>query len=488
MKTLRRITAVSIGTALSLLATAGAAGAAEAPTLKPGELVYIDVYRQKDLTTSTEVSPSGTVSLPYIGNVSVEGLSEAEAADRVARALTAILKNPRVTVSRTAGAAPSVMPRTEQMRTELVPLENSSAEVIFNALAGVSSAGGSVNFDPDTNTLIMTDTPSALQNMLAVVRELDQMQSQLTQVHIEARIADVQSGALKELGVRWFVKGDHASGGYYPNQRQDARVNTARGADALGNERIQSGNNGANTGTGRRFIDEGRFDRRTQIPIQVPLPGQMFFGYLNAGIDLGILLDALVADSKAELLATPYIRTVNNKPAAIRMVEEFPYTELSTAGLSTVANVRFIEVGITLDVTPHVRRDPDGDAYVQLELEPEVSTATGVSNGVPVRSVRSSHSIANVRDGQTLVIGGIVQSDVRDTVQKVPGLGDLPLLGRLFKHKEKSKEGRELMIFVTPTLYDRPEAITWDRSLSLTELAPEGLAPLSEARAETRKD
>jgi type IV pilus assembly protein PilQ len=476
---------------MTLLAVLAAGGAVAEGGLEAGDLVHVRVHRQPDLSTSVSVDGNGAVEIPYVGRVNVRGLSEEEAGARVQEALKAILKNPRVSLSRNAALqGPGASFRSEGMQTKLVPLSNSSAEGLNTALAGMASEGGSVSFDPNTNTLILTDTPSALQEMLAVVHELDQMQSQVAQIHIETKIAEVESGAIKELGVKWFTQGDHLGGGFNTPNRQDTRVDAARGGyDPLFNERIDS-DNGRNTGgAGRRFLDEGNWDRRLQIPLMLAAPGQMYLGYLNEGIDLGVMIDALVGDNQAELLAAPYIRTVNHKSAQIKMVEEYPFTELGTAGLSTVANVRFIDVGITLDVTPHVRRDPDGVPYVQLEMEPEVSTATGLSNGVPIRSVRSSRSVANVRNGQTLAIGGILQNDVRNVEQKVPGIGNMPVLGRLFRHTERSKGARELMIFVTPTIYERPENATWERTLNLKEVAAgsDFLAGL-ESRAEQRKD
>jgi len=201
------------------------------------------------------------------------------------------------------------------------------------------------------------------------------------------------------------------------------------------------------------------------------------------------MIDALVADNKAQMLATPYIRTVNNKPAQIKMTEEFPYSEMGSAGLNTFASTRFLDIGIVLDVTPHVRQDPSGATYVQLELNPEVSSVSGMANGIPVRSVRSSHSVANVVDGQTLVIGGIIQSNARDVIQKVPGLGSVPLLGNLFKRKEKSKEDTELMIFVTPTVFEKPSDVAWDRTMNLPAVTQNGspLYPL-EPNREQRKE
>jgi type II secretory pathway component GspD/PulD (secretin) len=487
---MHRVILALLATTMALCGTAFA----QENAIQPGDVVYVSVFRHDDLSASMTVDGNGMIAMPYVGNINIGGATPEAAARMVEDGLSAILKSPRVTISR--GPAPAAAatlggaPRTREMRTEVVQVTNARAESIYAALSGMATQGGSISFDEDTNSVIITDEPGTLANMLDVVAQLDGLESQITQVHIETKIAEVESTAIKEVGLRWFVQGDHAGGGYTPNARQDARVNSARTfSDPLFNERLDTNTgNGRNTGVSRRFIDEARFDRRMQIPIQTASPGQMFLGYLNQGIDLGVMLDALVADNKADLLASPYIRTVNHKKASILMTEQFPYSEIGSAGLSTVTRTEFLDVGITLDVTPHVRADPDGVTYVQLELEPEVSTATGMANGVPIRSVRSSTSIANVRDGQTLVIGGIVQSDSRDVIQKVPGLGDVPVVGMLFRHKEKSATARELMIFVTPRVYARPEAASWGRVETLAEAMSTDLISSLESRADQKKE
>jgi type II secretory pathway component GspD/PulD (secretin) len=460
-------------------------------TLNPGDLVFINVHRQPELSTTTQLDGNGNVEVPYIGQVTLKGLSLDDASARVSMGLKSILKNPKVTVSRSTGGGelPSGYVRTASMQTQVVSLNNADAGVLQDALLGMSSGGGSVSYDPNTNSMILTDEPAVIQNMLSVIRELDQMESQISQVLIEAKIVEVETAAAKELGIRWFVQGDEAVGGYSPAPRQDALLNSIRQfSNGNANEFVGGANRTGSSAT-RRYIDEGNFDRRLQVPLQVGTAGQMFFGYMNSGIDLGVMLDALVADDKAEMLASPYIGTVNHKPASIRMVEEFPYSELGTAGFSSVANTRFLEIGITLDVVPHVRRDPDGERYILVELKPEVSTAVGVSNGVPIRAVRSSDSQRIVRDGQSLVIGGIVMADNHTVIQKMPGLGNLPIFGSLFRHKERSKTSRELMIFVTPTIHDKPENMRWERSLELKDFGHDDafLAAL-ESRAEVRKE
>jgi len=385
--------------------------------------------------------------------------------------------------------------RTEEMRTELLPLQNSNAETLRTALDGMTTEGGSISHDETTNTLIITDTPTTIQNMLSIISRLDQMQSQLQQVRIEAKIAEVKVGALKELGVRWFVQGNEVGAGYYPMPSQDVGINSLKGqaASPLNNEIINNDNGGAGDALSnitRRFLDDPDFDRRVNIPLQIPKTGQLFLGLLNEHIDLGLMIDALVADNNAELLANPNILTVNHKEAEIKMIDEFPYTEFGTE-VSGRANfsTRFLDLGIKMVVTPHVHRDDKGP-YVKLEFKPEVSFPSGSNNGVPIRSVRSYTGESNVRDGQTLVVGGIYRNDLRNIEQKVPGLGSVPVLGKLFKHTEKARSQTELMVFLTPTVHDTPESVTWDRMLDVTAkseiVGPAIGVPVS--RNEARRD
>lgn len=451
------------------------AGGAEdkARPLEAGEMVFVDVYRHAELSTTVQVDTAGNIMLPQnLGNVHLAGLTENEASAAVSKAYFRILKNPRVTVSRSGTATGGYGGyRTENMQTEIIPLNNANAETLSASLQGVTSEGGAIGFDSDTNSIIITDTPAALQNVIGVVKRLDTMRTQLTQVRIEAKLAEVQVGAMKELGVRWFAQGDHALGGYYPMPNQDINLNAMKGsaANPINNESVGSnyGSGSGSSGAGRRFIDEGNLDRRLQVPVQVAKVGQMLVGYNNSGIDLGALLDALVADNRAEMLANPYLVTVNHKPADIGMVEEFPYTEYGTEGLRSSYSTRFMDLGIKLTVTPHVLQDDTEEAYVKLELAPEVSFATGSNNGVPVRAVRNYNGEANVRDGQTFVIGGIYKNDVHDVDQRVPGLGKIPMVGKLFKHTEKVKTKTELMVFVTPTIHETPESVTWDKMIDL---------------------
>lgn len=478
---------------LASISTSFIAGAqAEAP-LVAGDLVFVDVHRRAELSTTTQVDANGNITLPYVGNVNVAGLTEKDASERVTEALKGILRHPRVTVSR--GGLPTKVEggRTEAMTTQVITLNNSSAASLYEALQGMTSPGGNIGFDANTNTLVITDTPSAVKNMLAVIAQLDQMETQLTQVRIETKIAEVDEGAMKELGIRWFARGDEATGGYYPTPLQDPNIASLLGSTSpLANEEV-GGAGGTRTGTaystGRRYVEEGNFDRRLVVPVHVPTTGQMFFGLLKPDLDVGALLDALVADNKAQTMATPWIVAVNHRPAHIKMADEWPYSASTTQSFVSTTSTGFLDVGIKLDVTPHVYRDEEG-VYVQLDLKPEVSFYKGMNQGVPIRAVRSSETTTNVRDGQTLVIGGIVLNEDRNVESRVPGLGKMPVVGALFRHKERAKERKELMVFVTPTVHETPDSITWDKMLNLSiATEPQGqTVPSRETRRETRKD
>jgi len=464
---------------------------AETARIRPGDVLYVEVYRVPEMTRAYLVGEDGAIRLPYISPVPVGGMDPGTAAGTIAKALEPILRSPKVTVSRSdVGLVSDVLGRTAEMRLEIIPLRNANAQSIADALEGMTTPGGSVSADPDTNSLLLTDTPEAIKNMMGVAARLDQMQSQVTQVRIETKVAEVRVGALKEIGVRWFAQGDNASGGFFPPPNMLPGINSRTGGfGPQANEFVNRNDGGQfNSGTEREFVGDS-FDRRLNIPVQVPLPGQAFLGYMNAGLDIGAMIDALVTDQNAELLANPTILTVNHKPAEIKMVDEFPYTEFGTEinGASNFS-VKFMEMGIVLNVTPHVYQDSVG-SYVKLDLRPEVSFPTGIVNGVPIRSLRSSQTIANVRDGQTLIVGGILTEDEQDVVTKVAGVGSLPIVGALFRTKEKAKYRTELMIFVTPTVHRRPEEITWDQLIDVAEGISEAeLAPGGLKRQEARKE
>lgn len=190
--------------------------------------------------------------------------------------------------------------------------------------------------------------------------------------------------------------------------------------------------------------------------------GLLRYGIINDHINIDFALHATQEDIRAKLLANPRIMVLDNEQAEIKIIEEIPYQELteSSAG-GSIGTTAFREVGVELRVTPHLTRE----GLIRMVLNPKfsvrtgdvqiVGSATGVSPQ-PIIATREQVTTALVRDGQTVVIGGLKKQDVTQQINKVPLLGDIPLLGELFKFQGESTVNSELVIFITPKLVIEP--------------------------------
>ncbi|MBN2377627.1 MAG: type II secretion system secretin GspD [Sedimentisphaerales bacterium] len=179
--------------------------------------------------------------------------------------------------------------------------------------------------------------------------------------------------------------------------------------------------------------------------------------------DFDVILRALETQGKLNILSRPYILTSNNQAATITVGEEVPFirnTRITETG-QTINTIEYEDIGIILEVTPSI--NPDG--LVIMDVKPEISTTTAntvpISEGVnaAVFAKRSAESRVAIRDGQTIVIGGLVQDREVESVDKVPLLGDIPLLGLLFQRKQTEKQKTELLIFMTPHVAMRDEEL-----------------------------
>ena len=179
--------------------------------------------------------------------------------------------------------------------------------------------------------------------------------------------------------------------------------------------------------------------------------------------DVTATLRALDAVGKLDILSRPYILTSDNQPATITVGQEVPFirqTRTTETG-QTINTIEYEDIGIILKVTPHI--NPDG--LVIMDIAPEISTVTAVtvpiSEGVeaPVYAKRSAESRVGILDGQTIVIGGLVEDQKTEDVSKIPLLGDIPLLGRLFSRTVKKTGKTELLIFLTPHVAPEAEAL-----------------------------
>jgi general secretion pathway protein D len=286
--------------------------------------------------------------------------------------------------------------------------------------------GAIIQADPDTNALIITADPNTLLNLKAVIRQLDIRRAQ---VLIEAIIAEITSDLNKEVGVGAAVDGSQSSSNTVPIGLSNLA--------GIGN--ILSGLAGGSTGVG------------TAIGSGLTLAGGRT---LSNGTRYALLLHALASNSATNILSTPSIVTLDNAEAEIVVGKNLPFitgqfTNAAATGSNPFQTIQRQDVGLTLKVTPQVN---EGDT-VKLDLEQETSSVDSISEtSGPTTRKRSIKTSVLVDDGGILVLGGLIEENANDTVTKVPLLGDIPLLGKLFTSESTTKSKQNLMVFLRPSI------------------------------------
>ena len=311
--------------------------------------------------------------------------------------------------------------------------------------AGLLSERGSVTIDERTNTLLVNDTAERIDEIRNLVAELDRP---VRQVLIESRIVIARHDFNHQLGVRFGVTG----------ARQDSRGNlysTSSSSAAL--EQINQGAiANRREGRGATPLPMPSVGERLNVNLPVTSPsGSLGFSLLAADFLLDLELSALESEGRGEVISTPRVITANQAEAFIQQGVEIPY-EARQAGVGAGAiNVEFKEAVLELRVTPLIT--PDN--RVQLSLNVKQDTVGEIFNNIPSIDTRELGTRVLVENGQTVVLGGIYQEERNYTATKVPVLGDVPIMGRLFRQRGTSDEKRELLIFVTPQILDDRVAV-----------------------------
>jgi type IV pilus secretin PilQ/predicted competence protein len=312
---------------------------------------------------------------------------------------------------------------------------------------GFLSPQGSVKADKRTNTLIIQDVRNNLEEIEQLIKELD---SPTPQVLIEARVVQAQTTFARSLGVQW--------GGSY-NQ-------TAGGKWAWG----LTGNN-PSAAPGWGFSPGGTTPTGGVIvPSNISMPSNFIVNFPASvantsvggmGISFGKLTGSLVnldlrlqlgeTDGQTKVIARPKLATLDNTKAHIKQGELIPYETTSQAG----TQVQFIDAVLLLEVTPHVTPDGSIKMSVKVTRDARGSFRTQI-NQVPSVDKREASTEVLVKDGETIVIGGIYEAETQETTQGIPWLMRLPVLGWLFKNEDTLNVRRELLIFITPTILQGP--------------------------------
>ncbi|MEN9705929.1 MAG: hypothetical protein RLZZ393_1808 [Pseudomonadota bacterium] len=305
------------------------------------------------------------------------------------------------------------------------------------------SSRGSVTVDERTNTLLLQDTADSIANIRQLVGTLD---VPVRQVLIEARIVVVSEDFSRDLGVRTGITAMRRNGsnGLMSTSGTAVANDTILGS-ALSNVQSSGSPYPVTVPTGSTASS------RYNVNLPAPSPaGSLAFMVLGSDYIVDLELSAAQSEGRGEVISSPRIITANQKEAVISQGTEIPYQQSASSGAATV---QFKEAVLSLRVTPLIT--PDNRLILDLSVKKDsVGKVIVTSGGVNVPSIDTSTLTTSVLvgDGQTVVLGGILQTERRDSEKKVPGLGDVPLLGGLFRSSSKVNNKGELLIFVTPKI------------------------------------
>ncbi|MDH4239397.1 MAG: secretin and TonB N-terminal domain-containing protein [Phycisphaerae bacterium] len=284
------------------------------------------------------------------------------------------------------------------------------------------SQRGSIAASNSTSNIIVTDTESRIKAIDTFIAEIDRITPQIL---VEARIYDITASDKLDLGIEWWVNRQSYwdADGLPTTNRQPYIQSTYAGA----------------------------VDKTANASV-----GLLNFGIWNKDLDIDATIRAEQEDINAKLLANPRILVLDNEEAIIDIVQEYPYVERTITGNTVTETVRFKPIGTMLKVTPHVTRD----GMLRLRIQPEFGVKVGdvalTGGAVPVVDTRKVDTIALVEHGQTVVIGGLRKKNVTQQTNKVPLLGDIPILGLLFRFEGEDAANSELVVFITPRIIEQP--------------------------------
>lgn len=341
---------------------------------------------------------------------------------------------------------------------ELEPLVAEYVQVNYakaSDLAALISGGGgnallsdrgSVGVDERTNTLLLQDTIDRISSIRQLVAKLD---IPVRQVLIEARIVIVRDDFSRDLGIRWGATIVKQSGGGLVTTSGRATATNSIVNDAADN--INS--------TGQPFpVGIPALDDRFNINLPIASPaGSFALAILDDDFLIDLELSALQAEGRGEVISSPRVITANQKEANIRQGVEIPYQQSASSGATTT---QFKSAVLSLTVTPQITPD---DRIIMDLLVTKDSIGEIVTNerggSVPSIDTRSIETQVLVNNGQTVVLGGIYETEEAETITKVPFLGDIPFLGVLFRSSRVSTQKSELLIFITPKILKEGSSI-----------------------------
>ena len=291
------------------------------------------------------------------------------------------------------------------LATEVFHLNSANAKQMEKTISNLVSKNGKVGIDERLNSIVVTDTTTRLEQIRQAISKLD---VKAPQVMIEALIVNVKLTNELKMGVDWTK---------------------------LGNS--------------KNYFSQGLNITGSANPY-----GKITFSSTPGNWNIQGLIDFIETNKDVRILANPKVLVLNNQTATIDSVEEIPYRELTeTSAGGSIGTVSFKEAGIKLQVTPQI----SDDGYIIMHVKPEQSAQTGTftieNSQTPVIETRRTDTMLRVKDGQTIIIGGLRKSEPSVVESKVPILGDIPLIGMLFRKVDTDIIESELGVFITPHIY-----------------------------------
>ena len=322
---------------------------------------------------------------------------------------------------------------SQQQVQELAPLLTEFIQVDFRRAsdmrtrleeARLISDRGFILADDQTNVLMVRETSRQLEDIRRTLRRFD---VEVAQVLVEARLVTASTEFAKEIGIRWGGFSKVGSGGFIAGDS-----NREIGTITMNGQERDIG----------RMVDLGVANSTTGVTI----------GYLGSRLLLAAELSALQSDNKVEIVSQPKVITTNGRPAVIKSGQEVAYQTVANGEVS----LEFKEVVLSLEVTPQI--NPGDRISLDLKVLQDSLDPNRLGGELLINTNQLETSVI-VNDGDTIVLGGVFRNDIEYVVSKTPLLGDLPVVGNLFRYRKQAESKRELLIFITPTMIRESLAI-----------------------------
>jgi len=317
------------------------------------------------------------------------------------------------------------------------PLSYAKASEASKVLEKVLTKRGSLILDDRTNTIILTDLP---KNLVIIDELIAQLDVQVQQVQIEARIVEAQRGYEKDFGVKW------------PTSNAGSSNLTVNGSDAAWGASNQASWNSINNrpSSGGNDVAVAFAPGKDGVTSISNAAGEFWVSFLSSRMSLNVILQGLEKEGLVKTVSTPKLVTQNNKKATVLSGQKIPYPAQQGGAAGGSVTVQFVDANIQLDVTPQITNE--GTIIMDIKVEKSEADFSNTVQGTPTILRKALDTQVLVRDGGTAILGGVYSTKTNKGMTGVPFLSRLPILGWLFRNKTNSDESTELLVFITPRI------------------------------------